>query len=211
MLAAISARPVSIRGGGSRPAAPSPGPLCWGCRPPKPVPPVPAAGGYADSIRHPVAAVKHFDDGTWTLPAGSLVIVDDADHLPLELLQSLATHAAVRTNTKLLLITNHDTERPAGRDPATMLQDCLPWARHVGTPPSRSVERENVIDRIGHLDAGSVERLAYSEAVDLVACRDRIVQQYRDEVTARERFHAGMVARSLSREHSLSRDDGVEL
>ena len=100
-----------------------------------------AAQGYADSIRRPAAAVKHFDDGSWVLPVGSLVIVDDADHLDPGLLASLVEQAATRTNTKLLLITNHhatgrDAERTTN-DGVAVLRESLPWAHHIGTPEHR--------------------------------------------------------------------------
>ena len=172
-----------------------------------------AAQGYADRARHPVASVRNFESGRWALPIGSLVIVDDADQLPPEQFRSLVEHAATRTNTKLLLITNHDTERPAGNDLVAVLQDSLPWSRHIGTSTSRSVRRENVFDRIGHLDVSSVERpaSAVAEATELLARRERLAAGYRDEVTARDRFHVDMVSRSRDRSLGLSRDDGLDL
>lgn len=105
---------------------------------------------YADTIRRPAAAVKNFDSGDWALPIGSLVIVDDADHLDPGLLASLVETAATRTNTKLVLITNRDdTGRTVERRAAvTVLQEKLPWARHIGTPDHRNRQRDNVIDHV---------------------------------------------------------------
>jgi hypothetical protein len=58
-----------------------------------------AEQGYADTIRHSATAVEKFGDGSWSLPVGSLVLVDDADHLDPALLQSLVEQAATRTHT----------------------------------------------------------------------------------------------------------------
>lgn len=175
-----------------------------------------AAQGYADSIRRPAAAVKNFDDGSWALPGGSLVIVDDADRLDPGLLASLVETAAVRTNTKLILITNHDTSRtsPEGTNAVTVLQDHLPWARHIGTPTPRNIERDNVIDHVQqHLSAAGrdVDSPILAEAAHLLARREDLARGYREEVTARDRFITDMVARSRDRELGLSRDDGLEL
>ncbi len=178
-----------------------------------------AAQGYADRIRHPVAAVRNFESGKWTLPIGSLVIVDDADQLPPAQLQSLIEHAGTRTNTKLLLITNHHgvddaTERtaPEGADAVTALQDRLPWAQTIGTPRPSSIQRDNMIDGDGQRRAATgIGTLAYVEVTELLARREHLAGQYRDEVTARDRFHADMIERSRSRDLGLSRDDGLEL
>ena len=77
--------------------------------------------------------MKHFEDGSWTLPVESLVIVDDADHLHPDLLRSLVEQAAVRTNTKLLLITHPGTDRGHDRGVGrtngeiAVLRESLPW------------------------------------------------------------------------------------
>jgi conjugative relaxase-like TrwC/TraI family protein len=176
-----------------------------------------ATQSYADTIRRPAAAVKNFDDGTWTLPTGSLVIVDDADHLDPGLLQSLVEQAATRTNTKLLLITNHGVDRSTDRgaqriNAVTTLQEHLPWARHIGTPEHRKAVRDSAISRAGHhlATVGDPESPVHAEVRDLVARHAHLAGGYRDEVTARDRYNADM-ARSLNRDRSLSRDDGLEL
>lgn len=159
--------------------------------------------------------MKNFDDGSWTLPVGSLVIVDDADHLDPVLLHSLIEQAAIRTNTKLLLITNHDgvahaTDRG---NAVTALQEHLPWARHLGTPEQRNTMRDSVISRAEpHLHAaGSLERAVHAEVGELLARHDQLARGYRDEVTARDRYITDIQQRNLSRDLGLSRDDGLEL
>ena len=173
-----------------------------------------AEWGYADTIRTPAAAVRNFADGTWTLPAGSLVVVDDADHLHPDLLTSLVDQAAYATNTKLLLITT-GIDRGMGRvadrgrgDGITVLQEALPWARRVGAPSSK-VQRSNVIDRAGlHLATGSAEDgPAHTEARELLVRHAHQVATFAAEAAARHR--RADLARS--RDRSLHRDDGLEL
>ncbi|MDX1893398.1 MobF family relaxase [Mycolicibacterium sp. 050158] len=173
-----------------------------------------AALGYADTIRRPAAAVHHFDSGDWPLPVGSLVIVDDADHLHPDLLRSLVEQASVRTNTKLLLIINEGADR--GRDHGgdrtrgegvVVLRESLPWAQHIGTP-TRNIERDTVIDRTRrHLDAAdrAVDSPVHAEAVGLLARHSGQVQTFRDEITTRERLNARFTTRSRDR------SDGLEL
>ncbi len=172
--------------------------------------------GYADTIRRPAIAVKHFDDGSWVLPMGSLVIVDDADRLDHNLLASLVRQAATRTNTKLLLITNHDPDRGVDRsvgDGVAVLREFLPWAQHIGTP-SRKIQRDTVIDRTErHVAAAGagVDGPVHAEVAELLARRAHLAGEYRDEVTARERFITDMVHRSRDRSRGLDRDDGLEI
>ena len=170
---------------------------------------------YADTIRRPAAAVQHFDDGTWTLPFGSLIIVDDADHLDPTLLHSLVDWAAVRTNTKLLLITTESPNRGADRtrgNGVAVLRESLPWARHLGTP-TPNMERDTVIDRArSHLAAAGthLDGPATQEVAHLLARHTDQARTFREEITTRERFRADM-ARSRDRDQSRGRDDGLEL
>ncbi len=174
-----------------------------------------ATQSYADTIRRPAAAVKNLNDGGCSLPVGSLVIVDDADHLDPGLLQSLVEHAATRTNTKLLLITNHRPDRGldrTGRDGVAVLQENLPWAQHIG-PQNRNAERNNAIDRVKHHLAAAgngIDDPVHAEATELLARHAHLTREYRDEITARNRFITEMT-RSRDRDRDLDRDDGLEL
>lgn len=172
--------------------------------------------GYADTIRRPAAAVKNLEDGSWTLPVGSLVIVDDADHLDPGLLASLVQLAAVRTNTKLLLITTEGPDRGGDRtrDGVAVLRESLPWARHIGTSTPNS-KRDNVFDRAErHLAATAgttIDGSVHAEAMELLARHTHRTGMFRDEVSARDRFIADMQQRNRSRDRSRGRDDGLEL
>ena len=64
---------------------------------------------YADTTTAAPTGCEHLQAGRWQLPTGSLVVVDDADHLPAAQLAWLTEHAAA-TNTKLLLLTNRAPE-----------------------------------------------------------------------------------------------------
>ena len=150
--------------------------------------------------------MKNFADDSWVLPVGSLVVVDDADYLDPVLLQSLVELAAVRTNTKLLLITSgHDTGRGTERtrgEGVTAPEEILPWARHIGTPDIREMLRDNVIDRTGrHLvvTGAGVDGPDDAEAAELSARHTHQAHKSQDEVTASECFRAYM-ARNRERD-----------
>ena len=68
-----------------------------------------------------------------------------------------------------------------------------------------------MIDRFGHRAASSVEGPAYAEAIELGGRRDHLAHQYRDEVTARDRFITDMAHSRRDRDRSLDRDSGLEL
>jgi conjugative relaxase-like TrwC/TraI family protein len=180
--------------------------------------------GYADTIRHPATAVKKLGDGSWRLPMGSLIIVDDADRLRPEHLHALIEQAATKTNTKLLLITNphpdrgRDADRTA-RNQIGVLEESLPWAQHLGTDDLHT-RRDSVIDRVTHHLAGAdsgatVEDSNRAEATELLARHTHLTNGYHYEATAHQRFITDLIARQRERERrrelGLDRDDGLEL
>ncbi len=98
--------------------------------------------GYADTTTGPTEAIERLDSGQWTLPLGSLVIVDDADHLDADQLRALTRHAS-DANTKVVLLTHADSATEHGRDGQSTGRDLtdaagahLPWAQHLGTQPA---------------------------------------------------------------------------
>jgi hypothetical protein len=50
---------------------------------------------YADATRAAATGAENLQSGRWTVPIGSLVIVDDADQLPARQLRWLTGNAAV--------------------------------------------------------------------------------------------------------------------
>jgi hypothetical protein len=92
---------------------------------------------YADAANTPQVAHDRFTAGQWTAPPGTLIVVDDADHLTTAQLHCF-TENAVRTNTKLLLVTTPSAERQPTQTLVDTLATNLPWAQHIGTPTDRT-------------------------------------------------------------------------
>jgi hypothetical protein len=136
---------------------------------------------YAGTTSAPDKARDNLQNGRWKLPLGTLVVVDDADHLPAEQLHWLAQNAA-RTNTKLLLLTNPE----AGREPAhtltTVLDTHLPWAAQLGTPEPGWQRPHTAIERAHHHIAGAHTRVGaeYDAAAALLDRRARLLDYFRE-------------------------------
>ena len=136
-----------------------------------------AANRYADITADVDGARTKLDTKRWKLPMGSLIIVDDADHLQPEQLHWL-TETAAATNTKLVLITTAD-----GREPAhtllTVLGDNLPSAQHIGTAePNRN--RTAIQRAEHHLATTSATSLTRNEATQLLQRRIHLIDRLRD-------------------------------
>ncbi len=128
------------------------------------------------------AAIGKLTNGEWTVPPGTLIVVDDADHLPATHLQALLDHAA-STNTKLLLVTDDTTADGVSAALTDALADSLPWAQHLGEGPRRS---DSALARVGdHLAAHSDTPVdqAHREAAALLARRHTLAETYRETAT----------------------------
>ena len=167
---------------------------------------------YADTTSSPDQALHKLQTGRWKLPLGSLVIVDDADHLKPDQLHWLAEQAAA-TNTKLLLISTPDHRQPAHTLTAA-LDHLLPWAQHLGSPDRAHERARTAIERADHhlTTAPSHTGPEYQTARQLLQRRDQLLDHFNemrrvaaqlDTIAARDR------ARSRSR--SGGRDTGLEL
>lgn len=171
------------------------------------------AGGnrYADTTSTAQSARENVETGRWKLPGGSIVIVDDADHLQPELLQWLAENAD-HTNTKLLLITAADSREPA-HTLLSALNTHLPWAQHLGTPDPGRQQPQTAIERAEHRLAttGGTTR-DRSQAAQLLQRRGQLLDYFRDIAEAAEQLDATAAHdRARSRQHSRGRDNGIEL
>jgi hypothetical protein len=110
------------------------------------------------------------------LPPGSLLIVDDADHLTTRQLHDLAANAA-RTNTKLLLITGDSPG--ASRELLTAAHNDLPWAHQLGTPTPAYQQPATAIHRAEtHLSSTEGHSPARQTATTLLARRDELHRRY---------------------------------
>ena len=158
---------------------------------------------YADTTTDAAGGRDNLQSGRWSLPIGSLVIVDDADQLPAGQLRWLIDDAAA-TNTKLLLLTSDED-----RDPAHTLTDVLtrqlPWAQHLGAlDPTR--QRPTAIEAATtHLaatgdDTSDAHR---AEATELLARRDELTARYHT-LTQPRTHHTDLG-------HDRRHDTGLEL
>ena len=167
-----------------------------------------SANRYAHLTSRPSIGRDNFDTGRWKLPLGSLVIVDDADHLGADHLGYLTGHAA-RTNTKLLLLTTPEPGRKPAHSLVNVLVENLPWAQQLGTPAqTRHQATPTALHRAErHLAVTSNTRAAYAEAAQLLQRRDQLRAHYdyltTDPTPSREH--------TRDRHRSRGRDHGIEL
>lgn len=155
---------------------------------------------YAERRTDPTATRTRLDNGTWTIPAGNLLIIDDADHLDPKHLRYFTEHAA-RTNTKLLLV---QTPTP-GRDPAHTLVDALadnlPWAQHVGTPTPDQHRQTALARTSSHLAENPPATTIDRDAAEQLARRDTLATTYRDQHTPGRKPHTHDTTRGHGLEH----------
>ena len=153
------------------------------------VPASPAAADHAGRHRYsnataaPNDAIDKLATRHWTPPPGSLLIVDDADHLHPDQLRRLTTHAGA-TNTKLLLITSDTTSPGPSRGLTDALGDTLPWSQHLGTP-SRTAD-DSALARVAAYLAHQSQTPTgddHREASSLLSRRDTLIGVYRNLAT----------------------------
>ena len=140
-----------------------------------------AAGNrYADTTTTPSTGQDNLTSGRWTLPIGSLVIVDDADHLDAGTLRYLTENAAA-TNTKLLLLTTPNLDREPAHTLTTVLATNLPWAQQLGTPAPNQQRTATAMDRAEHhLATTAATDIYHAEAARLLHRRNHLINRYRD-------------------------------
>lgn len=140
-----------------------------------------AENPYAHTTTDPAHAHTQLEKGQWTLPIGTLIIIDDADHLDAHQLHAL-TAAAGEANTKLLLITNdtaaqHET---ATNNLIDMLHNQLPWSQRIGTTDTeQSQQARTAIDRAEHHLASTNDTSPEAiQATELINRRDELRHEY---------------------------------
>ena len=134
-----------------------------------------------------------------TAPPGTLIVVDDADHLTAAHLHCF-TENAVRTNTKLLLVTTPTADREPTQTLVDTLATNLPWAQHIGTPadhtPVTAIDQaRRLADTNPELTAPTNRQLTR----DLLARADTLTRTYTQRLS-----HS-------STERTKDRDTGLEL
>jgi hypothetical protein len=137
------------------------------------------SGIYCRKKATAAEAIANFDSGEWKLPPGTLLIVDDADHLDADQLRWF-TATATATNTKLLLVTDETASPGASRPLTEALAEGLSWSHYIGTPPTREVADSAVTRVSRYLSELSTppDDEAHREAAALLARRDTLAASY---------------------------------
>lgn len=160
---------------------------------------------YADTTTAAAAGIDNLQSGRWrTVPIGSLLIVDDADHLPAAQLRWLIDNAAA-TNSKLLLITTPDETGDTQRDHTLTdaLHRHLPWAQHLGQVPiqQRPTVIEAATSTLAATQTGAGTSQARQETTELLARHTDIHDRYQQTRTRTDQHH----------DTDQHRDTGLEL
>ena len=165
---------------------------------------------YADTTTSPAQALDKLHTGRWKLSLGSLVVVDDADHLKPEQLHWLAENAAA-TNTKLLLITTPDHRQPAHTVTAA-LDHLLPWAQHLGSPDHAHQRPRTAIERADHhlATAQSHTGPQYQTARELLRRRDQLLDHFHEIRRVAAQLDT-IAERDRTRSRTRGNDYGLEI
>ncbi|MFM8857157.1 MAG: hypothetical protein ACKOI2_08140, partial [Actinomycetota bacterium] len=159
-----------------------------------------AAHPYSHSSATVLEGLPRLQSREWRPQPGSLIIVDDADHLSVEQLNWLTTNAG-KTNTKLVLSVSHETTPGQSRHLVDALLTHLPWAApHV---PIAERESTAIVRVTAHLGTGEQSRTeAERSAAGSRAHREKRIASYRELLTPL-RF-AKRSADGLQRDEGLS-------
>jgi hypothetical protein len=160
-----------------------------------------AAHRYSHSSATAGVGLPKLQSGEWRPEPGSLIIVDDSDHLSAEQLNWLTTNAG-KTNTKLVLTVSDDATPGQSRHLVNALLTHLPWvAPDVPVAERESTAIVRVTAYLGTIDQISTE--AERSAADSLVHLEKRIAAYR-ELLAPLRF----ARRSAE---GLQRDDGMSL
>lgn len=155
---------------------------------------------YRHSTAPALEGLPKLQSGEWRPEPGSLIIVDDADHLSVEQLNWLTTNAG-KTNTKLVLSVSHDATPGQSRHLVDALLTHLPWAApHVPVSERESTAIVRVTAHLGTIEQISTE--SERSAADSLAHLEKRIAAYR-ELLAPLRF-ARRSAEDLQRDEGLS-------
>ncbi|MGY4712984.1 MobF family relaxase [Mycolicibacterium sp. CBM1] len=161
----------------------------------------------ADRITSPRETRERIDKGQWNIPRGTLLIIDDADHLDPKLLHYFTEHATT-SNTKLLLVHTPTPERQPAHTVVQALADTLPWTQQIGTsstPQAHRTATERVTTLLGEPRTAAPSQ-ASSGAAELLDRRSRVLASYQ-KMQARNPFLTDRHAQQ-ERERAHNRDRG---
>ena len=167
------------------------------------------AADVADTITDLATAHRRLTEGDWTLPTGTLVVVDHASAADPSVIADLAGHAQ-RSEASLILLDPGETRWPPAPSAALLklLHEDLPWAVTLSvndsTPRRRSPQPDldPVLDQAERLD----DQLHTDELREALARR----AQLRDQHQSSYRVHTELW-RATHRDADRHRDSGREL
>ncbi|HUH69304.1 MAG TPA: AAA family ATPase, partial [Mycobacterium sp.] len=150
---------------------------------------VAAEAPYRRHLVDPEQALHKLGHGIWKPPAGTLIVLDGADHLDTQTLTWFLRYAQ-HADTKLLLVT--DQTSPGGsRELTDTLAASCPWAAH-------------------HLGDPDTHQAATTTVRRLITAHTELADTYR-EISQPPRYQDHSYSRERSRDQHLSRDDGYDL
>jgi hypothetical protein len=163
---------------------------------------------YADRAVDPRRIRDRIDKGELTIPRGTLLIIDDADHLDPKLLRYFTEHATA-TNTKLLLVHSPTLNRQPSHTVVQALADALPRAQRISISPAEQPQphrtaTERVTTLLTEARAGATPRA--KEATKLIDRRNRILDAHHQTQAQQERW----ADRHAHRQHDRDRG-GLEI
>jgi conjugative relaxase-like TrwC/TraI family protein len=162
---------------------------------------------YADTTATLATAKTRLDEGHWTLPRGTLLVIDNANNLSHDELHWI-TDTASAANAKAILIT---TDHPHAQQPAAtaVLSTYLPHAQHLGDPPRHQDAPATAVQRAEqHLASTHATSPQHEQARHLIGQRDRILDRLRNTISAVAELDSSYS--TLDREQDRS-NDGLEL
>lgn len=116
------------------------------------------AEGLADTVTTIEQAHQHISQGTWTLPAASFIVIDDAAAASPQSLIALTEHATA-SNAAIILLDNNSQDwppKPSARI-LQLLHTDLPWATSLGdgpiaAEPPQSPDLKPLLDQAQQID-----------------------------------------------------------
>jgi hypothetical protein len=166
---------------------------------------------YADRTVGPGRIRDRIEKGELTIPRGTLLIIDDADHLDPKLLRYFTEHATA-SNTKLLLVHTPTPERQPGHTVVQALAEALPWTQQIGgpsTPQAHRTATERAATLLGEPSAAAPSP-ASSAAAELLERRNRVLDTYQKTQARNRRWTDRHAQQERERAHNRDRG-GLEL
>ncbi len=166
------------------------------------------AADVADTFASIDDTRRRLNDGTWELPADTIVVIDHAADIPPDTIAEMARHAAQRHATVLLLDPNENRwPPPPSAALLKLLHEDLPWSATLSVATDASPRTHHQLDLEPILDQAS----RYDPAIlppDITEALDERDRLRRDHNTS-HRVH-NMVWRAAD-PRAVGRDDGVDL